>query len=126
VKPKPPLRVLLVEDNETYRETIAFLLRRHDGIELVGEVATGAEAAGASAERDADVAVIDLRLPDMDGMEAAAGVQERSPATAVVFLSASAGAEEQRAAAGSGRPLVRKDEGIEALVAAIQSVRGLA
>jgi two-component system response regulator DesR len=116
-----PLRVLLVEDNETYRETLAFLLGGQDGIEVVGEVATGAEAASAGAEHGADVAVIDLRLPDIDGMEAAAGVRERSPATAVVFLSASAGPEEQRAAASSGRQLVRKDEGIDALVAAIRA-----
>ena len=116
-----PLRVLLVEDNETYRETIAFLLRGQDGIEVVGEVATGAEAASAGAEHGADVAVIDLRLPDIDGMEAAAGVRERSPATAVVFLSASAGPEERRAAASSGRQLVRKDEGIDALIAAIRA-----
>jgi len=116
-----PLRVLLVEDNETYRETLAFLLRGHDELEIVGEVATGAEAASASAEQGPDVAVIDLRLPDMGGMEAAAGIRERSPATAIVFLSASAGAEEQRAAASSGRQLVRKDEGIDTLVAAIHA-----
>ena len=115
------LRVLLVEDNETYRETVAFLLRGHDGIELVGEVASGTEAASAGAEKRADVAVIDLRLPDMDGLEAAAAITERSPTTAIVFLSASTGAEERRAAASSGRPLVRKDEGIDALVAAIQA-----
>ena len=120
-----PIRVLLVEDNETYRETLAFLLGGRDGIEIVGRVATGAEAVRAGAERGADVAVIDLRLPDMDGLEAAAAIRGRSPATAIVFLSASAGPEEQRAATGSGRPLLRKDEGIDALVDAIRgSARG--
>jgi DNA-binding NarL/FixJ family response regulator len=114
-----PVRVLLVEDNDVYRESLAFLLGRRDEVEVVGEVATGSEAATASGRLDVDVAVVDFRLPDIDGAEAAYAVRERSPATSVVFLSASAGRDERDAARTSGFALVQKDAGIDALVDAI-------
>jgi DNA-binding NarL/FixJ family response regulator len=111
--------VVLVEDNDAYRETLAFLLGRSGEVAVVGEVATGSGAAGACAEHEADVAVIDLRLPDLDGTEAAMAVRERSPGISVVFLSAS-GADERGTAPISGWPLVRKDAGIDALLDAIR------
>jgi DNA-binding NarL/FixJ family response regulator len=118
------IRVVLVEDNDAYRETLAFLLAGGSDVEVVGQVATGAEAAAACAELRADVAVVDLRLPDMDGGEAAADVRERSPSTSVVFLSASAGPGERAAASRTGSPFVGKGEGIDALVAAIRASAG--
>jgi DNA-binding NarL/FixJ family response regulator len=119
------IRVLLVEDNAAYRETLAFLLGRRREVEVVGEVATGAEAAEASARLQVDVAVVDVRLPDLGGAETAAAVRERTPGTSVVFLSASTGEDERRVAEASGVSLVRKDDGVEALVEAIEaSVRG--
>ena len=115
------IRVLLVEDSDVYRDSLVFLLGRAPGIEVVGAVATGGAAAGASAELRADVVVIDYRLPDVDGSMAADGVRERSPDAAVVFLSASAGQEELDAARGQGVALVRKDEGIDILVGAVRA-----
>jgi DNA-binding NarL/FixJ family response regulator len=116
-----PIRVLLVEDNEVFREALEFLLRRRGDIAVVGAVAVGSAAASACAELAADVAVIDYRLPDLDGAAAAAEVRERCPGAAVVFLSASAGRDEIEAARISGVRLVRKDEGIDALVDAVQA-----
>jgi DNA-binding NarL/FixJ family response regulator len=118
-----PIRVLLVDDNDAYRESLAFLLGRREGVEVVGGVATGSEAARASAELAADVAVVDVRLPDIDGVEAAADVREQSPRTAVVLLSASAGAEQQDAARVARLALVRKDDGVGALIDAIRAAR---
>ncbi len=115
-----PIRVLLVEDNDVFREALEFLLRRRDDVEVVGAVSMGSAAASACAELGADVAVIDYRLPDIDGAAAAAEVVERCPGAAVVFLSASAGREEVEAARISGVTLVRKDEGVDALVDAVQ------
>jgi DNA-binding NarL/FixJ family response regulator len=118
------IRVLLVEDNDVYRQSLEFLLERREDIHVVGGVDTGAAAAAACAELEADVAVVDYRLPDVDGGEAAAGIRDSCPSTRVVLLSASAGAEEQEAARISGLPLVRKDEGIDALVAALRAAAG--
>jgi DNA-binding NarL/FixJ family response regulator len=119
-----PIRVLLVEDNDVYRESLAFLLGRVDGLEVVGAVGVGASAAPACAELAADVVVIDYRLPDVDGAEAAADVRERCPEAGVVFLSASAGQDEHDAARSSGAALVRKDEGVDRLVDAVRAAAG--
>lgn len=116
-----PIRVLLVEDNDVYRDSLELLLDRQEGIEVAGAVALGGEAAAACAEVGADAVVIDYRLPDVDGSEAAEEVRERSPAAAIVFLSASAGMEERDAARRAGVALVRKDEGIDVLVEAVRA-----
>ena len=116
-----PIRVLLVEDNDVFRESLVFLLRRQADVEVVGAVADGASAAPACAELEAQVVVIDYRLPDVDGAEVAEAVRDRCPGASVVFLSASAGKEEQEAARSTGAPLVRKDEGVDALVDAVRA-----
>jgi DNA-binding NarL/FixJ family response regulator len=118
-----PLRLLLVEDSEVYRESLVLLLGRVDGIEVVGAVGTGAAAGAACAELGADVAVIDYRLPDVDGTEAAEDVRQRCPGAAIVFLSASAGEGELAAARALDAPLVRKDAGLEALLQAVRATR---
>jgi DNA-binding NarL/FixJ family response regulator len=115
-----PLRVLLVEDNDVYRDSLVFLLGRYDGIEVVGAVATGQAAAPACVEHAADVVVLDYRLPDVDGAEVAEDVRERCPDASIVFLSASAGQVEADAARALG-DFVRKDEGVDAVVDAVRA-----
>jgi len=112
--PGPPIRVLLVEDSDVYRESLVFLLGRQYGLEVVGAVATGAAAARACADTAPDVVVIDYRLPDIDGAETAEEVRAARPEAAIVFLSASVGGEEVDA------PLVRKDEGVDRLVEVVR------
>ena len=119
-----PIRVLLVEDSEIYRDSLVFLLGRREGIEVVGAVADGASAVRVAPDLRPDVVVLDYRLPDVDGGEVAAELRERAPGTAVVFLSASAGREEYDAAAIADAPLVRKDEGVDALVSAVRTAAG--
>lgn len=119
-----PIAVLLVEDNDVYRESLTFLLRRVDGLEVVGAVADGAAAAPACREFDPDVVVLDFRLPDLDGAEVAADLREKCPSVHVVFLSASAGQDEYDAASRTGAALIRKDEGVDALVSAVRAAAG--
>jgi len=116
-----PIAILLVEDNDVYRESLVFLLQRVDGLEVVGAVADGAAATPACLALDPDVVVLDYRLPDIDGAEVAAELRERCPGAEVVFLSASAGREEYDAASSVGAALVRKDEGVDALVSAVRA-----
>jgi len=116
-----PIRVLLVEDSDVYRDSLVFLLSRYDGLEVVGAVANGESAAPACGDLGADVVVIDYRLPDIDGEEAAEDVREACPNTAIVFLSASAGEQEVAAAHRSGAAFVRKDDGVDALVGAVRA-----
>jgi len=123
-EPDGPIAVLLVEDNEVYRESLVFLLQRVDGLEVVGAVADGTSATPACFDLDPDVVVLDYRLPDVDGAEVAADLRERCPGVEIVFLSASAGREEYDAASSAGAALVRKDEGVDVLVRAVRAAAG--
>lgn len=118
------IAVLLVEDSDVYRDSLVFLLGRHEGIEIVGGVADGESAVRACLELEPDVVVLDYRLPDLDGAEVAEELRERCPRAGIVFLSASAGQDEYDAAASAGAPLVRKDAGVEALVDAVRAAAG--
>jgi DNA-binding NarL/FixJ family response regulator len=116
-----PIRVLLVEDSEVYRESLVYLLGTRTELEIVGAVGDGAAGVRSARELDPDVVVLDYRLPDVDGASVAA---ELGDGAAVVFLSASAGQEEYDAASSAAAALVRKDEGVDALVLAIRSAAG--
>jgi two-component system response regulator DesR len=113
------IRVLLVEDSDVYRDSLVFLLGLRTDLVVVAAVPDGAAALAAHREHRPDVVVLDYRLPDIDGGEVAA--QLDGP---VVFLSASAGSDEYDAASSAGAALVRKDEGIDALVRAVQAAAG--
>jgi two-component system, NarL family, nitrate/nitrite response regulator NarL len=119
-----PIRVLLVEDSDVYRDSLVFLLGTRSGLDVVDAVPDGAAAQRAYRELAPDVVVLDYRLPDVDGATIAAELREDTPGVAVVFLSASAGADEYDAASSAGAALVRKDEGIDALVRAIRAAAG--
>lgn len=114
-----PIRVLLVEDSDVYRDSLVFLLGTRTGLEIVDAVADGASAVRAFRKHAPDVVVLDYRLPDIDGAAVAAEID-----SAVVFLSASAGRDEYDAASGAGAALVRKDEGLDALVRAVRAAAG--
>ena len=117
------IRVLLVEDSDVYRDSLVFLLGRFDDLDVVGAVADGNSALRLARQLVPDVVVLDYRLPDRDGSEVAADLADGG-GCAVVFLSASAGAEEYDAASSAGAALVRKDEGIDALVSAVRAAAG--
>jgi DNA-binding NarL/FixJ family response regulator len=119
-----PIRVLLVEDNDVYRDSLVFLLATRAGLEVVGAVADGASALRAYRELEPDVVILDYRLPDVDGAAVAVDIRAERGDAAVVFLSASAGRGEYDAASSVGVALVRKDEGIEALVGAVRAAAG--
>jgi DNA-binding NarL/FixJ family response regulator len=119
-----PIRVLLVEDNDVYRDSLVFLLDRYESLDVVGAVGDGSSAAAACAELEPDVVVLDYRLPDLGGEEVAGELRERCPGAAIVFLSASAGSEEIEAARRSGAAFVAKDEGVETLVGAVRAAAG--
>jgi DNA-binding NarL/FixJ family response regulator len=123
-EPESPIRVLLVEDSDVYRESLTFLLDARGELEVVGAVGDGASAVRESGELRPDVVVLDYRLPDMDGATVVEELDAASRRPPIVFLSASAGRDEYDAASSAGAPLVRKDEGIDALVRAIRSAAG--
>lgn len=116
------MRVLLVEDNDVYRSTLELLLDGRDGIEIVGSIAAGDEAASAAAALDPDVVLMDFRLPGLDGAGATTAVLAASPRAAVVCLTAEATDADRRAVLAAGAVgLVEKGGPIEDLIRAITS-----
>lgn len=114
------IRVLLVEDNAVYRSSLELLLGLQAGLEVVGAVGSGADAAGAARELDADVVVMDYRLPGLDGAAATRAVIEASGA-AVVCLTAEATAEERERVLRAGAVgLVEKGVAVDRLADAIR------
>ena len=116
------IRVLLVEDNDVFRQALVLLLELQEGIEVVGAVSEGAAAVGACKEFNAHVAVMDFRLPGMDGVETTVALTRDCPNVAVVCLTASASPREVDALRAAGAvDCLRKDQELEEIVAAIRA-----
>jgi DNA-binding NarL/FixJ family response regulator len=117
-----PIRVLLVEDNDVFRQALVLLLELQEGIDVVGAVAEGTAAVGAAQELSPDVVVMDFRLPGMDGVETTIALTRECPEVAVVCLTASASPRELDALIAAGAvDCLRKDQELEEIVAAIRT-----
>jgi NarL family two-component system response regulator LiaR len=81
-----PIRVLLVDDHAVVRSGLSAFLSVYDDLELVGEASGGKEAVRLAQERDPDVILMDLVMPDMDGAEATRVIREARPHTQVIAL----------------------------------------
>ncbi|MGW4891601.1 response regulator [Kitasatospora sp. NPDC004240] len=80
------VRVLVVDDQELVREGIASLLGIQPGIVVVGTAADGSEAVAAAVAHRPDVALVDVRMPGMDGIDTARTLADRVPGCRVVML----------------------------------------
>ena len=117
-----PIRVLLVEDNDVFREALEMLLGLRSDMEIVASVADGADAAEAAARLLPEVVLMDYRLPGLDGVQATRAVLEAYPDAAVIVLTASANLRERDALTEAGAvACLRKDEDLDAIVAAIHA-----
>jgi DNA-binding NarL/FixJ family response regulator len=82
----PSVRVLVVDDQRLVREGIASLLDIQPGIAVVGMAANGKEAVERTLALTPDVVLMDVRMPEMDGVAAVAVLHRRCPSTRVVML----------------------------------------
>jgi DNA-binding NarL/FixJ family response regulator len=103
------LRVVIADDHETYRRGLARAIGRFDALELVGEAADGAQALTLIREASPDVALLDVRMPGLDGLEIARQLREHD-GTTVVLLTGSSTDELTAAAEAAGvQALLSKD-----------------
>ena len=84
-----PIRILLVDDDAFFLHSLEALLTGQPGLEIVGKAASGKEALAAAALAEPDVAVIDVLMPTMSGIECAGLLQERYPKARVILISGS-------------------------------------
>jgi DNA-binding NarL/FixJ family response regulator len=116
-----PVRVVLVEDNDTFRQTLELLFALRDEIEVVASIETGDKAPPIVADVKPDVVLMDYRMPGLNGAEATRAVLEAYPETSVVCLTASVSTQEIREVLEAGAiACVTKDQDFDRLVATIQ------
>ncbi len=103
------LRVVIADDHETYRRGLARAIRRFGTLELVGEAADGTQALALIREASPDIALLDVRMPGLDGLEVARRLRELG-GTTVVLLTGSSTDELAAAADAAGvQALLSKD-----------------
>ena len=117
------LRILLVEDYETVRQGLKLLIDRETDLEVVGEASDGAQAIERGAFGELDVVVMDISMPDLNGIDATRQIRTQNPNAEIVGLSAHS--DEKMAtrlmdAGASG--FVPKDAAFEELATAIRAV----
>lgn len=83
------ISVLLVDDHNVFAQTLAVALGAAEGLAVVAVAATGADALDQVTQHRPDVALVDLGLPDIDGVEVARRMREQCPTTRVVVLTGS-------------------------------------
>ncbi len=111
-----PIRIVVIEDNDVFRDALELLLALTGEIEVVGSAGHGADAVDICRELAPDVVLVDYRLPGLDGVEVTRAVHRDCPDVAVVALTAAAGDREVQAMLDAGAvACVRKHEPLEAI-----------
>jgi DNA-binding NarL/FixJ family response regulator len=117
------ISVLIADDHPVVRQGISVLLSVHDDLLVAGEAADGDETLRLAAQLQPDVLLLDLKLPQLDGVEVLRGLPERSAGTrALVLTSAADRAQVALALQAGAAGFLYKDVDPDALVRAIRSV----
>ena len=82
-----PVRILLADDHTVMRSGLRLLLERQPNLKVVGEAADGRQAVTLSESANPDVVIMDIGMPNLNGIEAARQIVSRSPRTAIAILS---------------------------------------
>src|SRR5687767_14470480 len=118
------LRILVVDDHPVVRRGVRSLLESQEGWEVCGEATTGRDAVEQSHRLRPDVVVMDLSLPELNGLDATRQILKDAPRTEVLVLTMHQSEELARDVLKAGaRGYVLKSDADENLIAAIESLR---
>ena len=81
-----PIRVVIVDDHRLFVEAVTLLLEDDNRLDVIGTAGDGPTAIELAVQGHADVAVIDVRMPEVDGLETARRLRSRSPETRVILV----------------------------------------
>ena len=117
-----PIRVLIVDDHPVYRDGLRGLVDRAPDLELVGEAENGVAGVTLAAERHPAIVLMDLRMPEMTGIEATRRIVGADPTVGVLVLTMSEDDDSLFAAMRAGaRGYIPKDADAEELLGAIRA-----
>ncbi len=119
----PEIRVLIVDDDPLVRSALSHFVSRDAEIEVIAEAVTGLEAIAVLERVTPDVVMMDVQMPEMNGIEATAAIAERWPEVRVLAVTTLEGSETvlpMLSAGASGYML--KDSSAESIVAAVHEV----
>jgi len=118
-----PLRILVVDDHPSMRNTIRTFLERHPGWEVCGEASDGIEAIQRATDLRPDIAIMDLDMPRLNGLEATRRIHDLIPSTRVLILTLHDISTLPKMARDSGaQGYVLKSEAFDVLTQAIEAV----
>jgi pilus assembly protein CpaE len=118
--PEDKIRVLIVDDIAETRDNIRKLLKFDASVEVVGAARNGAEGVDLAIESQPDVVLMDINMPDMDGISATEAIRKKVPFTQIVILSVQGDSNYMRRAMLAGaRDFLTKPIDIDELTAAI-------
>src|SRR6195256_1374372 len=118
------LRILLVDDHAVVRRGVRSLLESQEGWEVCGEASTGRDAVDQSRRLRPDVVVMDLSLPELNGLDATRHILNDAPETEVLVLTMHQSEELARDVLQAGaRGYVLKSDADENLIAAVENLR---
>jgi len=119
-----PLRILIVDDHAVVRRGVRSLLESQLGWEISGEAATGREAVDMAKRLQPDIVVMDLSLPELNGLDATRQILKESPRSEILMLTMHHSEELARNVLQAGaRGYVLKSDADQSLIAAIESLR---
>jgi len=124
--PRDPVRVVVADDHPLYLEALSQTIERRDGLMLVATATDGEGALEIVRSHKPDVAVLDMRMPKLDGREVVRRLRETEPATRVLFISEYSGGELvlQALTAGAAGYLPKSASGDEICAAIARISRG--
>lgn len=118
-----PKSVLIADDNPNIRAALRLLLRTKAQVEQCSEASNGAEAVQQAMEQQPALVLMDLSMPEMNGVEAAAAIKKAFPKTKIIMFTLYADRVGQSVARAVGVDVVvDKHEGSAGLLRAIQNV----
>ncbi len=118
-----PVRILLADDHTVMRNGLRLLLERQPNLQVVGEAADGRQAVALSESANPDVVIMDIGMPNLNGIEAARQIVNRNPRTAIAILSMHSDESYViRALKAGARAYLLKDSAEADLLAAVRAL----
>jgi len=119
------LRILIADDHEVVRRGLASLLQNHEGWEVCGEAVDGRDAVDKAAKLHPDLVILDIGMPNLNGLDAARRILHVAPRTAILVLTIDNTEQIMREVLNAGaRGFLLKSDAGRDLVSAVEALQG--